>query len=101
MAIYILTLVLYNFISEDTQTLLDTLFYVSPITVLAFLLLSKVFRLCKWHRRAVALPLIPQIVSLLDYYVIDLSEIAVRVNFYVILAMSVLLLVAAYNVFFK
>ena len=100
-ALYILTLVSYNFISEDAQTLMDTLFYVSPVTVLAFLFLSRVLRLCKWHRRAVVLPLIPQVVSFLDYYIIDLSEVAVRVNFYVILSMSVLLLIAAYNVFIK
>lgn len=91
----------YYFASEDFLWLADTLFYVSPMTVAAFLILSKLLRLCKWHRRAVALPLLPQAVNLLDYYVVDLSEIAVRVNFFIVLSMAILLMIAAYNVFFK
>ena len=99
--IYIVVLMVYYFASEDFLWLADTLFYVSPMTVAAFLILSKLLRLCKWHRRAVALPLLPQAVNLLDYYVVDLSEIAVRVNFFIVLSMAILLMIAAYNVFFK
>lgn len=91
----------YYFASEDFLWLADTLFYVSPMAVAAFLILSKLLRLCKWHRRAVALPLLPQAVNLLDYYVVDLSEVAVRVNFFIVLSMAILLMIAAYNVFFK
>ena len=99
--IYIAVLTVYYFAGDEILWLADTLFYVSPMTVAAFLVLSKLLRLCKWHRRAVALPLLPQVVNLLDYYVVDLSEVAVRLNFIMVLAMSILLLIAAYNIFFK
>lgn len=98
---YIVVLIVYYFASDEVLRIVDMLFYVSPMTVFAFLVLSKLLRLCKWHRRAVALPLLPQIVNLLDYYVIDMSEIAVRVNFYIVISMAILLLIAAYNVFFR
>ena len=101
MFIYILILIIYHFAPDDVLWLADTLFYVSPMTVVAFLILSKLLRLCKWHRRAVALPLLPQCVSILDYYVLDLSDVAVEVNFCMVLSMAVLLLIAAYNVFIK
>ena len=100
-AIYVVTLIIYHHASGDVLWILDTLFYVSPMTVACFLVLSKVLRLCKWHRRAVCLPLIPQAVNFLDYYVVDLSEVAVHVNFCIIITMAILLLVAAYNVFIK
>lgn len=100
-AIYIVVLSVYYVASGDVLWLADTLFYVSPMTALAFLLLSRVLRLCKWHRRAVMLPILPQIVNLLDYYLLDLSEVAVRVNFYVIISMAIILIIAAYNVFFR
>ena len=100
-AIYIAVLSVYYVASGDVLWLADTLFYVSPMTALAFLLLSRVLRLCKWHRRAVMLPILPQIVNLLDYYLLDLSEVAAHVNFYVIMSMAIILIIAAYNVFFR
>ena len=100
-AIYIVVLIVYYYASEDLLWIADTLFYASPMTVAAFLILSKLLRLCKWHRRAVALPLIPQAVTILDYYIVDLSEVAVKVNFCIVLSMAIILLIAAYNVFFR
>lgn len=99
--VYMVALMLYYHASEDVLWILDTLFYVSPMTVLAFLVLSKALKLCKWHRRAVALPLIPQAFTFLDYYVIDFSEVVVTVNFCIIITMAVLLMIAAYHVFLK
>lgn len=91
----------YYVASGDVLWLADTLFYVSPMTVIAFLLLSRVLHLCKWHRRAVMLPLLPQIVNMLDYYIIDMSEIAAQVNIILFVCMAIILLIAAYNVFFR
>lgn len=100
-AIYIVVLSVYYVASGDVLWLADTLFYVSPMTVIAFLLLSRVLHLCKWHRRAVMLPLLPQIVNMLDYYIIDMSEIAAQVNIILFVCMAIILLIAAYNVFFR
>lgn len=98
--IYILVLLFYGKMTEGVEVTLDTLFYVSPVQVLCFLILSKVLRLCKWHRMACMLPLFPQIVSFVDYYIIELTELEGYVTNMTTIAMSVLLLVSAYNVFF-
>lgn len=81
--------------------LFDTLFYVSPIVVVGLLILSRLLRLCRWHKTACILPLLPQVVSFVDYYVIELTEVAAQVSIILFGSMSVFLLFAAYNVFMK
>lgn len=98
--IYILVLFAYGNISDETASMLDTLFYISPIQIIGLLILSKVLHLCKWHRMACILPLFPQIVSFIDYYIIALTEIEAYVTNIITIIMSVLLLVSAYKVFF-
>lgn len=100
-AISIILLAVYNIVPESVQMLLDTLFYISPVTVVAFLLLSKLLHFCKWHKTACVLPLVPQVVSLTDYYIINLTVPEVWVANGTIITMTILLLVAAYKVFFK
>lgn len=99
--LYIITLVTYNLFGDEMKTVLDMLFYVSPVAILSFLVLSRVLHLCKWHRSACIIPLIPQIVSFFDYYIISFEEVYVHVFNGTIIVMSILLLVAAYNVFLK
>ena len=77
------------------------LFYISPVTIVAFLLLSKLLHLCKWHKTACIIPAIPQVVSLFDYYIYTLTDLSVNIVNIVLVLMTVLLLVAAYKVFFK
>lgn len=98
---YVVSIIASYFLSYDSARIFDTLFYVSPITVGAFLVLSRLLRLCKWHRTACILPLLPHVVSFIDYYIIELTEVAAQVNIILFGSMAVLLLVAAYNVFMK
>lgn len=98
---YLITLIITSQASEELTKLFDTLFYVSPVTVCAFLVLSRLLRLCKWHRTACILPLLPQVVSFIDYYIIELTEIAAQVNIILFGSMAILLLISAYNVFMK
>lgn len=100
-ALSIITLSVYNFIPEETQSQLDTLFYISPICIVAFLILSKLLRLCKWHKTACILPAIPQIVGFIDCYIITLTVPEAYIINAVIIVMTVLLLIAAYKVFFR
>lgn len=76
-------------------------FYASPLFVVAELAYSRILRLCKWHRKACAVPLFPATVSVLDNYMVDLSEIAVEVSYAVVTAMVMVLFHAAYNIFIK
>ena len=72
---YIVTLILYLFLPESALWVLDTLFYTSPIVVCEFLVFSRILKLCRWHRGACALPLMPQVFVFIDHYITDLTEI--------------------------
>ena len=100
-SLYIAALIIYNYVPEDVQLAMDSLLYVSPICIVAFLVLSRILLMCKWHRTACAIPAIPLLVNFFDYYVVSFSETFVYAFNYVIAAMCVLLLIAAYNVFIK
>ena len=100
-ALSIVTLSVYNFIPEEAQSQLDTLFYISPVCIVAFLILSKLLRLCKWHKTACILPAIPKIVGFIDCYIITLTVSEAYIINAVIIVMTVLLLIAAYKVFFR
>lgn len=91
----------YWFANETVLRILDTLFYVSPVVVAQFLILSKSLRLCAWHRTACLLPLIPQITIVLDNTVVVFSKNVALFSIASMAFMSVLLLIAAYNVFLK
>jgi len=98
---YLATLVITSQAPEDIVKLFDTLFYVSPIVVAGLLVLSKLLCLCRWHKTACVLPLLPQVVSFIDYYIIELTEIAAQVNIILFGSMAIILLVSAYNIFMK
>ena len=90
----------YLYANEEVVAVLDTLFYVSPVMVIQFLALSRILRLCNWHRLACALPLCPQISILLDHTVVIFSERAVETHIITTMIMALLLLISAYKVFF-
>lgn len=99
--IYILCLVAYLFCSEPILVLLNTLSYVSPVVIIGFLIESKILKLCKWHKTVCILPILPQILVFVDYYIIELTEIEAYIAIATPIALSILLLIAAYNVFVK
>ena len=98
---YILSLVMYLICDESALRILDTLFYVSPIVVCAFLVESHILKLCKWHKAACILPILPQAIVLTDAYIVELTSIEAQIAIIIPIVLSVLLLIAAYNVFFK
>ena len=100
-ALYIIALVLYLFASDRTMEILDTLFYISPIAILCNIILSRILELCKWHKMACSLPLLPQVNILIDRYVYEFSVGAITIHIVMVISMAVLLLIAAYNVFLK
>ena len=100
-ALYIAVLFSYMFVSESARSVLDTLFYVSPVTSLILLAFSRTLKLCKWHRRACILPLLPQVFVFVDYHVFELTHRLAYVALLVPISMAALLFVAAWNVFLK
>lgn len=99
--LYLINLVLYLVLPEQMIMILDALFYVSPIVVVCMLVFSRILRLCAWHRTACVVPLVPQIISLVDYYVVEFPLSAAKMTIIVCVSLAALLLVAAYNVFMK
>ena len=97
---YIVCLIAYMIVSDDVQSVFDSLFYVSPVVVAFELLFSKTFKLCKWHRLECILPLIPQFVIIVDS-IHTLSEFAAGLNVAVVFVMFVLSLINAYYTFIK
>lgn len=97
--LYLVALGIALFASEDVVRISDSLFYVSPVTILAFLILSRLLHLCVWHKTACILPLLPQVVSFIDYNIVELSIRAATLNIIVFGLIGVALLFAAYKTF--
>lgn len=98
--LFMMCLIVYTFTSENVQTVLDTIFYVSPVTIIFALILSKTFKLCKWHRLECVLPLVSQITVFIDLFY-PLTEVAAEINVATIIAIFLLSLVNAYFTFLR
>jgi len=89
----------YSFSSGVILDLIDYLAFVSPLVILAHWVYSRILKMCKWHRIACALPLIPQSVDLFDAYVYHLEHYAWIVTAATITITLILFLIAIYKVF--
>jgi len=99
--LYILGITAQLLFSGDTSWLFNMILYTPPPIILIMLIFSRMLHLCKWHRLACALPLVPFCFTMIDAYLIDLSDIAVWILNGLAIAMTIMLLMAAYNVFLK
>lgn len=100
-AIFILSMLAYLFLNETLSSFVDLLFYVSPISVVFILILSKIFRMCIWHKIECFLPILPIISILVDSFIYSFGVVAVYVNWGVITTLFLASLVNAYFVFIK
>lgn len=98
--IFILCMVVYYTASEKSAQIVDRLFTVTPIMILPFILLSRTFKLCNWHRLQCVLPIFPQVASFVSIFV-DLTFAAVFVNISVSVLVCFLTLFNAYFVFIR
>lgn len=99
--LYILGITAQLLFSGDTSWLFSIILYTLPPIILIMLIFSRMLHLCKWHRLACALPLVPFCFTMIDAYLIELSDIAVWILNGLAIAMIIMLLMAAYNVFLK
>lgn len=67
-AAYFVCSLAYFVTDEKTQTVLDMMFYTSPLSVISAVILSLIFRLCVWHRIECALPLLPHAAVIYDTF---------------------------------
>lgn len=99
-ALYIIVYAFSFHPNDDFLWLLDTLFYISPVVIVFLLMESHALKLCKWHKTACVLPIVPQIPIFINKYAFELSNYVIYIYLCCLIVMSVLLLVAAYKVFF-
>lgn len=99
--LYALCMFGYLSMSESVATILDQLFYTSPIVVVNNLVLSRSLKLCKWHRLECILPIIPLLPLAIDSYIFPLNNIAVGVNTVIMVLLCIASIINAYFVFIK
>ena len=99
-ALFIFLFTAYSFSEGVLLDIIDYVGFVSPIVVVAHLVYSKMLMMCKWHRIACALPLIPQAVDQFDIYVYRFDHYTWVVVVATIIVTMILFLIAIYKVFF-
>lgn len=97
----IISVMFYLFINEEVSAFMDLMFYISPIVAVYNLVLSRVLKLCKWHRLECRLPLIPIIPVLINDYICNLEPLYLWINWGIVVSMFVLSIINAYFVFIK
>ena len=99
--LYSLCMVGYLRCNDMVATILDQLFYTSPIVVSCNILLSYSLKMCKWHKLQCVLPMFPLIPLFMDYLIFPLSKFAFTINAITIIVLFALSLINAYFVFIK
>lgn len=98
-ALFLILFTAYTFMDGPLLDIIDHLAFVSPVVVAAHLVYSKMLMMCKWHRIACAIPLLPQSVDLLDAYVFHFERGTWIVVAAAIISSTTLFLIAIYKVF--
>lgn len=62
------------FLPEGVLGFLDSVVFLSPATSGGMLVLSRLLKLCKWHRTAILIPLSSQIEGYVDSFVVTFTE---------------------------
>lgn len=98
---FIATMCAYYWISEEVANSLDTILYTSPLFMLFILLLSRILKLCKWHRLQCCLPLYPIILVGVDKWICHIGRATTGFLIASVIALCILSLINAYFVFRK
>lgn len=99
-ALFVVLFSAYSFGEGVMLDIIDYATFVSPAVILAHIFYSLMLRLCKWHRIACALPLIPQSVDIFDTYVLRLDHTSWLIVSVTIIVTMFLFLVSIHMVFF-
>lgn len=99
-AIFVVVYFIYSFAGDNVLDVLDVLFYMSPIAIIIMLIYSRILEFCIWHRIACVIPMIPQIIDLIDSHY-EFTQIEVLSINLLCVMLTILLIFSAYKVFFK
>lgn len=99
--IYSIYLLLGLFCCETVISWLDSLIVISPATTVTLLSLSKVLKLCKWHKTACVFPLTTQAESFIDNNIIQFTQGEIVAINLIIAIVVVFFLAAVYKHFYN
>jgi len=74
LAFFIVYMLFGVFASEETLCLADSVMTITPVTTGGMLILSRLFKLCRWHRIACLIPMSSQIEGGIDAYLITFTQ---------------------------
>lgn len=100
-ALFIILFAAYSLSEGVVLDVIDYLAFVSPIVIFAHLVYSRMLKMCKWHRAACVLPLLPQSVDLFDTYVYHMDHNEWMIAAATILVTTILFFISFYKVFFS
>ena len=92
---------LYFFCEDSVTSVIDNLFYVSPIVMLLFIIMSYQLKFCKLYRLQCVFPFLPQGLGFVDAYVYELNEKTAYAVFITYVIIFLLSLLNTYFVFIK
>ena len=99
--VYILCMVGYLLFSDEVATILDKMLYISPISIIFSLYLSRTLKMCVWHRIECILPLLPTLLVFIDEFIMQFTILYAYINVILISFLCIASLINAYFVFIK
>lgn len=99
--VFIMCMMGYAILSDESASILDLMFYVSPIVCATFILLSYPLKLCNWYRLQVCLPMFPLPFTIIDETIWTFDSIAAIVNLSITTLIFLLSLINTYFVFIR
>lgn len=99
--LYIISILSYSICTENVSIWVDMIFYVSPISIIFLLILSRTLKLCKWHRLECVLPLMGFCAVIINDFIIEFGKYGQLANYIIVIATFILSLINAYFVFIK
>lgn len=99
--LYIISILSYSMCSENISIWVDMVFYVSPLSIIFLLILSRTLKLCKWHRLECGLPLMGFCAVLINDFIIEFGKYGQLANYIIVITTFILSLINAYFVFIK
>lgn len=100
LAFYSVYLILGCFVPDDIVCLADGVMFSSPLATTAMLVLSRVLKLCRWHKTACLIPSASQIESIIDTYCFTFTQTEVVLINILLGVISFVFLVVANKHFF-
>lgn len=99
--LYVVSILSYSICTENVSIWVDMIFYISPISIIFLLILSRTLKLCKWHRLECVLPLMGFCAVLINDFIIEFGKYGQLANYIIVITTFILSLINAYFVFIK